>query len=124
MHMYDVCKDHIGQYVSLQTVNQEEITGYIEDVDEEHVYMIVPDYGEDMMGHYYHSMGNMRRPYGYGGRPGGWWGNPGYGGPWYGGSPWYGGGYYGGYYPRPRPGFRRIALPLAALTAIAALPFI
>lgn len=146
MKMYELCKEHIGQYVSVKMTNHEEITGYIEDVDEENVYMLVPVYDDDMYS--YRDMDERRPPSyggspgyggGHGGRPGRprrpWWGYPGYGGgypgygyPWYGpwyGGPWYGGPWYGGgYYGRPRPGYQRLALPLAGLAALAALPLI
>nr|WP_226037713.1 hypothetical protein [Aquibacillus saliphilus] len=95
--MYDLCQKHIHSYVVVDTVDGTQIDGIITGVDEEYVYMAVP---------IDHSRSNERifpvPGYGYG------YGFPGYG--------------YPGYVP-PVGRFRRLVLPLAALTALSLLPW-
>ena len=97
-HMYDLCKNHMHSYVLLKITDGSVIDGIIIDIDEMHVHLAIP---------YVTGMETDERfsPYGY----------P------YGPVPPY------GYYPYPygRPGgFRRLVLPLAALTALSVLPWI
>ncbi|MDL4842911.1 hypothetical protein [Aquibacillus rhizosphaerae] len=99
-HMYDLCEKHIHAYVLIQLNDGNSIDGIITGLDEEYVYMAVPNFG------------NQRdeeriSPIGF---------------------PGYGFGYGYGPYPYPPvayPGarFRRLVLPLAALTALSALPW-
>lgn len=103
-HIYDLCKEHMHAYVLAEMQDGTKMDGIVTGIDDDHVYFAVPiDYGnqagEDR---------NHQRQYG------GYHGYPGYGyqGPGYG---------YGGYPPRQR--FRRVILPLAALTAISLLPW-
>ncbi|SFE26318.1 hypothetical protein SAMN05192532_10121 [Alteribacillus iranensis] len=116
MHMHHLCKQHVGKYVAVQTVNQEQIHGFVEDVDDDHVYMVVPDNNyptgpSNPMHPMTSPHGNMtddstkpyphnRQYYGY-----------------YGGYPGW------GYGPAPYSGFRRLVLPLTALVALSTLPY-
>lgn len=100
-HMHDLCKNHMHSYVLLEISDGSVIDGIITEVDDTHVHVAVPnDLGTE----------NDERftPYGYGFPQGP---RPPYG--------------YGPYpYPYPGPGrFRRLVLPLAALTALSVLPW-
>ncbi|MFD2630355.1 hypothetical protein [Oceanobacillus kapialis] len=108
-HIYDLCKKHMHAYVLAEMVDGTQVDGIITGLDDEYVYFAVP-----LEGHEQHQMSNQQhhqemtgdyRQFGYG-----------YGG--FGGYPGYG---YGPYYGRPR--FRRLVLPLAALTALSILPW-
>ncbi|MDQ0299880.1 hypothetical protein J2S78_002300 [Salibacterium salarium] len=117
MQMHHLCKQHIGHLVTVQMNNNEQLQGFIEDVDDNNVYMMVPEnsnnnnnngmvQGAQMNNMLTKGCGcqsgmNNRQFFG------------GYGG--YGGYPG------GGYYPRPRPRYRRLVLPLAALVALSTL---
>ncbi|WP_407272394.1 hypothetical protein [Radiobacillus sp. PE A8.2] len=96
-HMYDLCTKHIHHYVLVEMVDGNKIDGIVTHVDNDYVYLAIPNTGRE----------NEER-FGYG------FGYPGYGyGPGY-GYPGYG---YG-------PGrFNRLVLPLAALTALSVLPW-
>lgn len=115
---YDICKNHLYRYVLVQTADQQSYDGIVENVDETNLYLAVPE-GEALE----RDLSNDERLLGGGGfGPG-----PGYGGG-YGypgiGIPGYGYPGYGyPYYPRPRRRFRRLVLPLAALTALTLLPY-
>ncbi|MHA6251682.1 hypothetical protein [Oceanobacillus sp. CAU 1775] len=98
--MYEQCKQHMHAYVQADLNDGTSVDGIITGLDDEHVYLAVPNVDA---GYESHQMGDDSRQFGYG------YGYPGYG--------------YGGYgYGRPRP-FRRLILPLAALTAISLLPW-
>lgn len=85
-------------YVLAELSDGSKVDGIITGVDEKYVYLAVPDTSRNV---------EEERGYpGYGYPP---FGYPGYGFPPY---------YYG-----PGAGFRRLILPLAALTAISTLPF-
>ncbi|MRH43373.1 hypothetical protein GH741_11855 [Aquibacillus halophilus] len=99
-HMYDLCKKHMHSYVLAETVDGNKVDGIITGVDEEYVYMAVPN-------HVQRSDERFAPGFGYG--------FPGYGYPGYG----YG---YPGYVP-PAGRFRRLVLPLTALTALSLLPW-
>ncbi|BFH67694.1 hypothetical protein [uncultured Paenibacillus sp.] len=107
--MYELCLKHIHRYVKVHTYDGCCYHGIVEKVDAEYLYLAVPA-GQWM--HYGGAGASMDRafvPYGfYGG------GYPGY--------------YFGGYYPGAFPygyyrPFNRLILPLAALTALALLPY-
>ncbi|MFB1050072.1 hypothetical protein [Paraliobacillus sp. JSM ZJ581] len=96
-HMYDLCKNHIHHYVLIETSDGTTIDGIITDVDEQNVYLAIPNTMPVSP-----DMDNNRQyysPYGYGGYPYGYGPYPGYG------------------------RFRRLVLPLAALTALSVLPW-
>jgi len=108
--MYDLCAKHMHAYVLAEMNDGMKFNGIITGMDNENVYLAVPgslddDQREDL------GNGEDSRQYGFGPRP-----RP-YNHFGYGYSP----GYYGyGYRPG---GFRRLILPLAALTAISILPW-
>ncbi|MEN2767656.1 hypothetical protein [Ornithinibacillus xuwenensis] len=110
-HMYDQCKSHMHSYVLVQLEDGTNFDGIITGLDEDYVYFAVPIDGEEGQ-----QMPNTmdQRQFGgwYGGYPGYGYGYPGYG---------YGYPGYGFYGPRRR--FRRLVLPLAALTALSVLPW-
>ena len=132
--MYDMCKQHLHQFVQVTTNDNSTYTGIITGVDNDYVHLAVPNWGTGMSSPevYTESIGVntacacpscMARSYHRGmhhyggfhqGRP------PHYG---YGYGPGYGGG-YGGYYPYGyyRP-FNRYTLPLATLVALSLLPW-
>lgn len=99
-HIYDLCKKHMHAYVLAEMVDGSKLDGIITGLDDEYVYFAVPidqnDHSPDYPSPDYH------RQFGY---PGYGYGYPGYG--------------YG--YPPRR--FRRLILPLAALTALSVLPW-
>ena len=115
-HIYDLCKKYMHSYVLAETVNGEQVDGIITGVDDENVYMAVPnDYtSPDVLqahqqgGHFqqYRDKEDQRQ-FGY-------YGYPGYG---------YGGYGYGGPYYSPGPRFRRLILPLTAIAALSLLPW-
>ncbi|SDH55629.1 hypothetical protein SAMN05192534_10749 [Alteribacillus persepolensis] len=130
MHMYHLCQQHVGQFVAVQTKNNEWFNGYMENVDEENVYLMIPEYDHNTMGvmgaqtnnanmHQYspqqpyhdpqHNMPAMR-PGVKNGACGCQRDQRQYYPP------------YGPYY-YPYPRYRRLILPLAALVALSALPF-
>ncbi len=111
-NMYDLCKSHMHRYVLVQTTDQQTFDGIVENVDHQNLYLAVPTGGE--MEREEESDERLLGGVGYGAG----FGYPGYGFPGY-GFPGYG---YP-YYPRPRRRFRRLVLPLAALTALTLLPY-
>ncbi|MGM8364394.1 hypothetical protein ACLIBG_02815 [Virgibacillus sp. W0181] len=116
-HMYEMCKNHMHAYVLAQTADGSNVDGIITGLDDEYVYMAVPLSGYEQEPDE-HSPQSHERQFGYSG-----YGYPGYGYPSY-GYPGYGGGYGSpGYGYRPRRRFRRLILPLAALTALSVLPW-
>ncbi|MFD2759844.1 hypothetical protein [Lentibacillus juripiscarius] len=112
-HMYELCKNHMHSYVLVEVNDGTQVDGIITGLDDEYVYMAVP-LGQES------GFDNNWRPHGFGGFGYGYgYGNPGYGYGGYGygyGTPGY------GYGNRPRR-FRRMILPLAALTALSVLPW-
>ncbi|GAA0433116.1 hypothetical protein GCM10008983_07200 [Lentibacillus halophilus] len=117
-HTYDMCKNHMHAYVLVEVNDGTQVDGIITGLDNDYVYMAVPigqepAYDSNWRPNEFDGFGYGYSGYGYGGYPG-----YGYPGPGYGGSPGYG---YGGNY-RPRR-FRRLVLPLAALTALSVLPW-
>lgn len=114
--MYQHCLQHMGRHVKADMADQQTFYGFVENVDVENVYLIVleSDNGYD---DYYGGHGRHHHP-GHGHQDGHWghhhdqrvFGGFGYGYPGYG---------YG--YGRPRFRWNRLALPLAALTAISLL---
>lgn len=104
MHKQDaieMCKQHMHKYVLIHTSDGMQYDGIVVDLDDEHVILAVPVGAAEL------TPPQVRAFYGY----------PGYGFPGYGfGYPYYGPYGYGGR-------FRRLALPLAALTAISLLPY-
>ncbi|MBD1221785.1 hypothetical protein GLV94_11085 [Virgibacillus halodenitrificans] len=110
-HIYDLCKKHMHSYVLAETTDGSQVDGIITGLDDEYVYFAVPIGAEE---HQNMASPDDQRQFGYG------FGYPGYGFPGY-GYPGYGYGGYPGFY-RPRR-FRRLVLPLAALTALSILPW-
>ncbi|HLR69566.1 MAG TPA: hypothetical protein VK105_20965 [Virgibacillus sp.] len=108
-HMYDLCKQHMHSYVLAETHDGSKLDGIVTGLDDEYVYMAVPIEPHEIQGNMASNQRHFDRQYGYG--------PPGYGYPGYGGY----GGYGGGYGPGNR--FKRLILPLAALTAISILPW-
>lgn len=111
--IYELCKNHMHAYVLAEMVDGTKMDGIVTGLDDEYVYFALPlEQGQDMPIPN-HSSHEDNRQYGYG--------HPGYGGsPGYG----YGGPGYGYHsYGRPPRRFRRLVLPLAALTAISLLPW-
>ena len=134
-HIYDLCKQHMHQHVLLQTTSGEQIAGVITNLDDENVYLTVPERSDEFYddSRQYHPYGGgpqypprPRPPYGpgYPPYPPGPGPRPPHGGypPHYPGYPYppYG----PGPQPGPRPGPNQLIIPLAALTAISLLPFI
>lgn len=113
-HMYDLCMNHMHRYVLVQTTDQQMFDGIVEHVDENNLYLAVPIGGEMEREE---ERGDERLIGGAG------FGFPGYGFPGY-GFPGYGfPGHWHPYHPWPRRRFRRLVLPLAALTALTLLPY-
>lgn len=98
-HMYNLCKNHMKQYVLVETTQGEQLQGVIVDMDDENVYLVTPVMQEP-----------HRNPYGY---------SPGYGYPFYGP----GFGYNYGYPYSPNIGLRRLILPLTAIAALSLVPW-
>lgn len=111
--MYELCKNHIHSYVLIETNDGAKIDGIITDLDNEYVYIAIPLGQGDPVENDYPYNNDQRQFGGFGyGFPGfGGYGYPGYGYPFY------------GYGYRPRRRFRRLILPLAALTALSVLPW-
>lgn len=109
--MYELCKKHMHSYVLVETEDGLKYDGIITGLDDEFVYLAVPnDQNFDMT----YGMRGSERQFGFPGY--GYYGYPGYGF----GSPYgYPGYSYG--YGIPRNRFRRVVLPLAALTALSLL---
>jgi hypothetical protein len=107
----DLCKQHIHKYVLIHTKDGMQYDGIVESLDGDYVYLAVPAGAAELVSPQARTLPGY---YGYGGYPYGGGYGYGYGYPGYGyGYPGYG---YGGR-------FRRLALPLAALTAISLLPY-
>lgn len=110
-HIYDLCKDHMHSYVLAELIDGTKVDGIVTGLDEEYVYIAVPLEKDEqhtqpeMMNHH-----DQQFRYGFQG-----YGYPGYG------HPGYGHGHLGYGYPPRR--FRRMILPLAALTALSVLPW-
>ena len=150
--LVQLCHQHINKYVVLQTTDGQQIDGIIESLDQNNVYVIVPmesgmnqapvaampnmmaqeaAVGANSLNMPHPQMREEDRAF-----IGGLWGAPGYGVPGYGvpgygvpgyGYPGYGYPGYGypGYgYGIPRRRLGRIALPLAALLALTAIPYL
>ncbi|TSJ65530.1 hypothetical protein FPQ13_06910 [Allobacillus salarius] len=68
--MYALCHKHMKQYVLIETVHGEKIDGVIMDLDDDHVYLIIPKYNTFETRQWgYYGPGYGYPPYGY--RPGG-----------------------------------------------------
>ena len=68
--MYALCRKHMKQYVLIETVHGEKIDGVIMDLDDDHVYLIIPNvntFEKRQWGYY--GPGYGYPPYGH--RPGG-----------------------------------------------------
>lgn len=109
-HMYDLCKQHMHSYVLAETHDGSKLDGIITGLDDEYVYMAIPLEHHESQGAMMPNNYNHERQFGYG--------YPGYG---YSGYGYPGYGYEGYGYPKRR--FRRLVLPLAALTALSILPW-
>ncbi|GGA73913.1 hypothetical protein [Ornithinibacillus halotolerans] len=110
--MYDLCKSHMHSYVLAELEDGSKFDGIITGLDDEYVYFAVP-LEQDVSTQTMPYMDNEQRQFG-------WYGGFGYGYPGY-GFPGYGYGF--GYPYGPRRRFRRLVLPLAALTALSVLPW-
>lgn len=115
----EICKKHIHRYVRVSMADGSVHDGFVESVDEEHLYLAVPVGHENMPYHHANTA-----PMGY--HHDGCW-NPCGGHPGYdmraffpGFYPPFGGYGYGFGYPRR---FNRFILPLVGLTALSLLPF-
>lgn len=109
--MYDLCAKHMHAYVLAETNDGMKYNGVITGMDHEHVYLAVPGHWEDEQRAESDSREDSRQ-FGYWPGPRPYFNHFGYG---------YSPGYFGyGYRPG---GFRRLVLPLAALTAISVLPW-
>lgn len=107
-HMYSLCQQYKHKPVQIQTADQQVFHGIIEEVDDDNVYLIIPEGQSGWMGM---AMDQNMRQFGY---------NPYSPYSSYPFSPYsYSYSYYP-YYPSP---FRRVILPLAALAAISLLPY-
>lgn len=103
-HMYSLCQQYKHQPVQVQTTDYQVYQGIIEEVDDNNVYLIVPEGANGWMGD------NMRQFGGYGYNP-------------YQYNPYsYSYSYYP-YYAYNPYSYRRVILPLAALAAISLLPY-
>ncbi|MFB4169762.1 hypothetical protein [Virgibacillus sp. JSM 102003] len=106
-HMYELCKNHMHSYVLVEMSDGSKVDGIITGLDDEYVYVAVPlGQGDEQHANAFPS-DHQQRQFGFG------YGYPGYGYPGYG---------YGYGFGRPRR-FRRLILPLAALTALSVLPW-
>lgn len=101
--IYELCKNHMHSYVLAEMVDGSTVDGIVTGLDNEYVYFAVPlDQNQAMPSPDHHHDHTRQFGFGY----------PGYG---------YGGYGYPGYGPPRR--FRRLILPLAALTALSVLPW-
>ncbi|MCR6106145.1 hypothetical protein HXA34_07610 [Salipaludibacillus agaradhaerens] len=138
MNIQDIkkhCENHLHRYVLVTTNDGRQFDAIVESVNDDHISLAVPINGEQMMheGSPFHEgmpqgfgygaghEDNMSRQFtpGYGPGPYPPYGPP-FGPPGYGPYPPYGPGPYPPYRPRR---FQRLILPLAALTALAAIPY-
>lgn len=98
-HSYDlkgICVQYLHHYVRVKMEDGKEYEGLIEHVDGDHLYLLLPERSEGLMMGQDQGLGTLEERQFY----------PGYG------------------YPYPfYPGYRRFILPLAALTALALLPY-
>ncbi|WP_188455314.1 hypothetical protein [Virgibacillus oceani] len=103
-HIYEMCKDHMHAYVLAEMNDGSRIDGIVTGLDDEYVYLAVPleQHELQQQANFNHDQDN--RQFGF---PGYGFGYPGFG--------------YGFGYPPRR--FRRLILPLAALTALSVLPW-
>lgn len=101
--MYDLCKEHMHSYVLAELNDGSSFDGIVTGLDDEHVYFAVPIEGQQAPESVQRNDDNQRQ-FGYFGYPF---------------SPYY---WYPWYYP-PGRRFRRLVLPLAALTALSILPW-
>ncbi|SEU03383.1 hypothetical protein SAMN05421676_11542 [Salinibacillus kushneri] len=98
--LYSLCKSHMNKYVLAETTDGRQFDGIIINVDVENVILAVPIESDNLSMYQDAQMAGQRQ-----------WG-------YYGSNPPYEYGYYG-----YRPRFRRLVLPLAALTALSVLPW-
>ena len=101
-HLYSKCKSHMNKYVLVETTDGQQFDGIIVDVDADQVILAIPMSDGDMM--YGANFQQDQRVIGWEFSP-------------------YGYGFYPPFFGDPRRRFRRLALPLAALTAISLLPW-
>ncbi|WP_099157186.1 hypothetical protein [Virgibacillus ndiopensis] len=102
-HIYEMCKEHMHSYVLAEMTDGTKLDGIVTGLDDEYVYLAIPiEQHEHTQGNFNHGYDDRQFGYGY---PGYGYGYPGFG--------------YG--YPPRR--FRRLVLPLAALTALSILPW-
>ncbi len=133
--MFDLCKQHQHKQVLIHTHDGNQFIGMIEHVDEMNVYLIMPAESHDAGMHMQHQEQAMQRVWlgglGYPGLgypgvgyPGLGYPSIGYPGFGYPGIGYPGFGYPGYFYPGSGLGYyRRLVLPLAALTALSLLPY-
>ncbi|MGJ9382962.1 hypothetical protein [Salipaludibacillus sp. CF4.18] len=113
------CEEHMHRYVQVTTNDNRSFDGIVECVDEENLYLAVPNGGGEIAGGPHDSAG-QGFGYGYFDQADERQFFPGYGGY---GYPYYTP-YPQPYYPYYRPRrFQRLILPLAALTALSVLPY-
>lgn len=108
LDMRTLCSKHMNQYVSAEMEDGTRFDGIIADLDDRYVYLDVPEEPHEpefRTADERQFWGPYPRPYG----------------PFYGGFYGYPGPGFPGYYGPAR--FRRLVLPLAALTALTLLPW-
>ncbi|GEN45657.1 hypothetical protein J2R98_001581 [Alkalibacillus filiformis] len=98
-HKLDLCQNHLKQHVLVETTTGDQIEGYVIEVDDEHVHLVVPS---QQIPHL------PVRAYGGYGPYGGYYGG-GYG-------PYYG-------YPPYEYGLSRLIIPLTFVAALSLLPW-
>ncbi|MFD1739679.1 hypothetical protein ACFSCX_24655 [Bacillus salitolerans] len=105
-HVKDFCKKHKDFYVLLEMNDGQQYDGIVDKVDDENVYMLIPD-GDHHQDREF-SFGGYDDDYGYGGYGSGY--GQGYGG-------------YGRRYPRRFRRFRRYRFPLRRLIRAILYPY-
>jgi hypothetical protein len=106
-----LCREHMHRYVLVQTHDGQQFDGIVENVDDDNLYLAVPNWGTQTSDSRLTPFGFGYPGYGYGyGYPYGYgYGFPGYG--------------FGFGYPFYGRRFRRFGFPLASLAALSLLPF-
>ncbi|GAA0454985.1 hypothetical protein [Alkalibacillus silvisoli] len=97
-HNYELCKNHMKQHVLVETTTGDQVEGYVIDLDDEHVHLVVPS----------HQIPEL--PVRFGGPFGGYGGYGGYG-------------HYGYGYPPQGYGLSRLIIPLTFVAALSLLPW-
>ncbi|MBO8155589.1 MAG: hypothetical protein H0Z32_03920 [Bacillaceae bacterium] len=82
-HMQDQCKNYMLQYVVIEMNDGSSYDGIVEDMDDDHVIILIPEGDQDWGHHRETEQNEEERQFGYGGFPGygGGYGY-GYGVPW------------------------------------------